>query len=85
MAIFAVMSPGTNPALGIAVARHFSENFYVVAQGQYLVAAQNLTTKEITERLGATSGELGQVIVLASSSYYGWHTKDVWEWIQVKS
>lgn len=85
MAIFAVMSPGTNPALGVAVGRAFQDNHYAIAEGQYLVAAQSMTTKEVTEKLGAESGALGQIVVLAVTSHYGWHTKDVWEWLQVKS
>ncbi len=82
MTVFVVLTP-TDRA-DAAIQTTFPGEFLKVAGGQWLVAAGGMTTQEITGRLGAETGDKGQVIVLAVSSYWGWHTNNIWEWIRTK-
>lgn len=84
MAIFAIIGAGENPALQSAVAREFRSESYQIGQGQWIVSADGMTAKEISERLGIPSGKLGRAIVVSVQNYHGWHATDLWEWIKVR-
>jgi hypothetical protein len=87
MAVFAVIAPASDPKLEEAIKDKFAEgDFYKIAPGQFLVYSSTLTTRQASERLGISSGVLGsRAMVLRVTTYAGWHSKDMWEWIAAKT
>lgn len=82
MAVFAVIAPELNPKLEEAIKREFLEDrFYKIAPTQFLVSGDRLTTQQVSTKLGAPGGGIGRVMIVRFSSYAGWHSKDMWEWI----
>ena len=69
--------------LAAAIATRFGENSRKVAPGQWLVSA-NLTPKELSDALDASNGKFGKFIVVLIASYFGWHDKDMWDWLALK-
>jgi hypothetical protein len=84
MRVFAIISPKASEALDKAVKAGFPENFYVIAPGQYLVAAPGLVAKEVGAKIG-DRGEVGQVLVLPLEGYWGWHRKEMWDWASARA
>jgi hypothetical protein len=86
MTVFAVIAPAHDSKLEDAVRGKFSEgDFYKIAPGQFFVYAPTLTTRQVSEKLSISSGILGgRAMVLRITTYAGWHSKDMWEWIAAK-
>jgi hypothetical protein len=84
MPIFAVLAPNDNPDLDSAIRRVFGDHFKI-APGQWLISAPRLTTWEVTEKLGASDGQKGKLVVFSISEYWGYHDSGLWEWLRVKS
>lgn len=84
MALFALIAPADEPRLDAAVAEHFAQRHYKVAPGQFLVSATRLTTKSVAEKLKVYEGVVGRILIVRVSSYTGFHTRDLWEWLTVQ-
>ena len=85
MAIFAIVGVGDPDYVHDRLKEHFPEAFYVAGNHVFFVATDNFTTRQVAERLGL-SGETDEIrgVVLLVTSFYGYHDRDLWEWIQVK-
>jgi len=82
--IFAIVA-GDNPkALGAAIAQNYPSGHFQLAEGQWLVV-DNGTAKEVSDKLGITSGERGGALVIAMAGYFGRKPANLWEWIMAKS
>lgn len=84
MTVFAIMAPAASPGLQAAIERSFANNFLKLADNEWLVAANDLTTQQIGERLGP-KGENGKFVVVSVVSYWGYHDRNIWEWLKVKT
>ncbi len=84
MTTFAIIAPQENAALKAAIQAQFTNDFFEFSPGQFVVVASDLTSQQVAERLGA-KGEVGRFIVFTSAGQFGWHRKDLWEWLAVKS
>ena len=82
MPVFAVLAGGDNPELGKRIADKFKDNHYSVFPGQWLVDA-NETVKSMADELTLSAGDVGRVLVLKVDSYYGYHDKDLWDWLEL--
>jgi hypothetical protein len=85
MNAFAVMSKVENPALNEAVEEKFPGASLKLAENTWLVAAKGLTTREVAETIGAKRGGISGVVVARIDSYSGFASRDIWEWLKVKS
>ena len=52
--------------------------------GQFLVSS-NLVTEQIKHILKTDKGELGHVLIVRIAGYAGWHSKQMWQWIESKT
>lgn len=82
MGIF-LITPISNPdAVLKRVATDFpDEHFHIQRTGSILVYFPG-TTKELSDKLGITTNEVGSAVVVSVGNYYGRAPTDVWEWIQ---
>jgi hypothetical protein len=85
MTIFAVIAPDPDPKLEPAVREAFPDSFYKINPSQFLVSAAKLTTNQVAEKIGAPNGGVGRVLIARISTYTGWHTKDMWEWLAAQT
>ena len=83
MAVFAVIAQGYNAALAARLPNKFPRHFEI-AHGQYVVAAINLTAQQVAQELGP-NGEVGNFVVFSVAGYWGFHRKDLWEWLTLNS
>lgn len=54
--------------------------FLALPKGEYLVSFKG-TSQELSDILGISNGSKGAGIVAAVSSYYGFATNNIWEWM----
>jgi hypothetical protein len=85
MTIFAVIAPGDSPELKASIAEQYSDNYYEVAPGQFLISARKTTTAQVSEKIGLPKGQLGRAMVLHVTNWNGWHSKNVWEWLTAQN
>lgn len=83
MAAFAVLAPPENTLIAGAIQRRFPNNFNI-SPGQYVVAATGLTAQQVAEHIGI-DGSAGQFAVFSIAGFFGYHRKDLWEWLTVNS
>ena len=83
MSVFVVLSPGPNPALEAAIQEKFPADFMTVGAGQWLVAGDGIA-KEVSDKLGITTGAVGTGIVVSVSGYFGFANNAIWEWLALK-
>lgn len=83
MTAFAVVAPPDNYLIGSAIERNFSRRFNIT-QGQYVVAEPGLTAQQVAEKIGL-NGSAGQFAVFSIAGYFGYHRRDLWEWLTLNS
>ncbi len=85
MAVFAVIAPEPDPRLEEAVTREFEGRYFRIAPTQFLLSAPRATTSQVADRLGASAGKVGRVLILRLGNFTGWHGSDLWEWIAAQN
>ena len=85
MAIFALLGDGTNGEFARIVKEKYPGSYFEIIPGQIVISASKTTSREVAEYLGTKEGGLGQVVIFSIASWYGWHRKDLWDWIQAKT
>ena len=83
MALFAIIAPSDSVLLEVAIKREFPSDHFSIAPGQFAVSAPNVTTQEVAHKIG-DRGEVGQFMVFPISNWWGWHRKDLWEWLTAR-
>ena len=86
MNVFAVISTNetTLPAIESAVTATFAENYIQAGKTAWLVADWG-TTLAVSKKLGITDrSDMGGVLVINFTSYYGRASANIWEWIKTK-
>jgi hypothetical protein len=83
MAAFAVLGPPDNQLLKGAIERNFPRRFFI-APGQWVVAETGLTAQQVSERIGL-NGSAGKFVVFSSAGHFGYHDKNLWEWLTLNS
>lgn len=82
MGIF-LITPILEPAkVAASVKSNFAEDYYAIPNTNSLLVHYSGTTKELSDKLGITSGENGTGVIVAFSNYYGRAPTDIWEWIK---
>lgn len=82
MSIF-LITPIAEPAkVAASVKANFADDCYPVSNTQSLLVHYSGTTKELSDKLGISTGENGTGIIVSFSSYYGRAPTDIWEWIK---
>lgn len=70
--------------LAPAIAEAYPDDHIKVWDGLWLVSDDGATAQQVCQKLGATEGQRGSVIVTSINGYYGYAPKNVWEWLAVK-
>jgi hypothetical protein len=83
MAAFAVIAPSDNALIAGAIERNFPRRFQI-GQGQYVVAENGMTAQDVSQRIGI-DGTAGQFVVFSIAGFFGYHRKDLWEWLTINS
>ena len=61
---------------------HYGDSWRHLGLGSYLVAEQDpILTREVSDKIGISGGEVGEYIVTKLDPFFGWGYKEVWEWI----
>lgn len=81
--LFAILAQTDHEKIEAALTANFPNNYFVLAPGQWLLVAGGLTTKEVSDLLGITTGQAGNAVVIAGTgSYFGRTNPGVWEWLK---
>lgn len=79
-ALFAVMATSDAQKLETTIRAQFPSDHYKIADGTWIIAA-NGTSKELSDKLGISSGSSSNGIVVRFTNYFGRAPNDLWEWI----
>jgi hypothetical protein len=81
--LFAVLGQSNFEKIEAAIKSKYPNDYLLLSPGQWLIVAGGTTTKEISDLLGITSGEVGNAVVLGGTGgYYGRSTPGIWEWLK---
>jgi hypothetical protein len=85
MSIFAIISQsGGQPAqLESAIAQAYKDDFLAIGPGNWLIASEG-TAKEVSDKLGISTGKVGSALVIEFAAYYGRANTNIWAWIKNK-
>lgn len=84
MAVFLVLAANDDARLAAAIEREFARDNFKITQGQFLVYGSRLTTQDVSKRLGLSAGAVGNVLISRVTTYHGWHSRRLWEWLAAK-
>ncbi|WP_410517402.1 hypothetical protein QNH99_05870 [Pantoea allii] len=87
MAVFAVVAIGDTVKMGGSITQKLPpQDYHKVDNSTWFVSAPaNLVTpKEVCDFLGITNGLCGWAIVTSITTYYGFHSKNTWDWLTAK-
>lgn len=83
MGVFLVVPTEAAEAIGKTVRENFPSESYSLPRGEWLIAFGG-TTRELSDKLGISEGQSGSAIIVSVMNYWGYASKDIWEWISVK-
>lgn len=89
MTIFAILLPAPNPALSQRIGEAFEGDCMALSDTQWLVSS-SATIQELTAKAGiydtksSDNPSLGNAVIFATTSYYGFAPVTVWDWIRSK-
>lgn len=78
--LFAIMAPSDDPRLAAAIQGQYPADHLKVGPGQWIIADSG-TSKDVSDKLGITTGTVGSAIIVSFSGYYGRASTNIWEWI----
>lgn len=81
--MYLIITQSDRPDLTEVIKSKFPDDYRVIAPAQWLVSA-DMTPQSLCTQLGANEGAFGRIMVSAVGSYYGWHEKDLWNWLSLK-
>lgn len=84
MSIFAIIAPAGDARLTAAIDRVFPGRHLQFSPGQFVVSTTGLTSQQIAQSIGA-DGSVGKFVVFSVASHWGFHNKDLWEWLTVNA
>lgn len=84
MQVFAVFDVSRPAEVEAAIRLHFPDDHLVLRDGQWLVAARLMTSRDVSDRLGISEGETGNGIVVAMDAYWGRASNSIWEWMSAR-
>ena len=71
MTVFAILNASQPEKIAEALQNGFPENHLPLSSREWLVSANGVTAKDISDKLGITDGSNGSAIVITTSGYYG--------------
>jgi hypothetical protein len=83
MPVFAIIAPWDDGRLALAVQNKFPQH-YKFSGGQYVVSTPGPTAHSVSDQLG-TGLEVGNYVVFSVAGYWGYHDKNLWEWLTLNS
>ena len=85
MQVFAIFGVNDPEHVVNSLREHYSADYYIADNNTFFVASVGETTRQLADRIGFDgSREDLRGIVIAVHSYWGAHSRDLWEWISVK-
>ncbi|MDL5383423.1 hypothetical protein ACTG2N_07565 [Aeromonas hydrophila] len=86
MAVFAVLASGDPAMLESFIEQKLAPiDYHRVDDRTWFVNNANVVTpKEMSDFLDVSTGGAGRVLVLYVTTYYGYHSKDAWDWLAGK-
>ena len=81
MQVFVVFDLSRPAEVEAAIRLHFPDDHLALRDGQWLVAARLMTSRDVCDRLGISEGENGNGIVVAMDGYWGRAPNNIWEWM----
>ncbi|GAA0568450.1 hypothetical protein [Caenispirillum bisanense] len=85
MAVFLIVGVRADQGdqLDSAIAKTYQKDHLRLTADSWLVA-DDCTAKELSDKLGITSGKSGSAVVTKIGSYYGRAPTNIWDWVKTK-
>lgn len=87
MAVFAVIASSAPAQMSVRISEKIlPQNYHQIDDKSWFVSAPEsvVTPQGLSDFLGVSHGEAGSVIVLSVLSYYGYHSRNTWDWLIAK-
>lgn len=84
MGVF-LITPISNPDdIARAVKEHFPKEHLPIPRTGSILVSFNGTTRELSDDLGISKGEVGSAVVVPVTNYYGRAPVEIWEWMKTR-
>ncbi len=84
MPVFTVLRLAGDNDLDGRVRVVYGSDSIKIAPNIWIVNDQGVTTKEVCDKLDASTGGMGQVVVTKMEGYFGFAPTHIWEWLSAK-
>ncbi len=87
MSVFLVLTSDDGEHLTDIITSKISEvDRFNVDEKTWLVSSPDnvVTPKELSDYFDLSDGKVGTVLITLVTSYYGYHSRQMWDWLNVK-
>lgn len=87
MPVFAIIASHDGAGLRLIINQKIEKHdHHQVDDNTWFVSAPSgvVTPKELSDYLGISAGTIGRVLILHVTSYFGFHKRETWDWLNVK-
>jgi hypothetical protein len=90
MALFVVLAlKNTDALIETSINEKFPSESYKIEDGKWIINADSITAKQLSDKLGITDKPVSptsvQALVFAVGGYFGRAQPDLWEWMAAKT
>lgn len=83
MKVFAILFVEKNTAGENAIRTVYPNDHIQISDLSWLVS-DDVTAKEVTEKLKISGGKRGSAVVVSTNGYFGLASTNIWEWMKTK-
>ena len=84
MQVYAVFGVSNPQLMTTILSEKFPNNYFLAQPDAFFVAATGVTTRQLGDKLGFDGSQDLAGIVIPVTSYWGRHSTELWEWINLK-
>lgn len=83
MKIFAILFVNKSEAGEKAIKARYPNDHLKISDLSWLVS-DDITTKEVSDKLDISEGGSGSAVVVSTNGYFGRASTNIWEWMKTK-
>jgi len=86
MTTFAITSDKKSDALNNMLKQLYGEENTLIIDDhlRIVLSDKDITAEDVFKKLNESKEEYGKFVIFSINSYFGYHTKSIWDWLKAK-